>query len=915
VATIVERLTAIIGGDISAYETAMTRVTRIADQVSAKMVSAGRKGMFLFGGLGIAALKYANDFDKAMGEVDTITDLSAASMAETREQILSMADAMGKDATELAKGYYQTISSGITDTAEAMKVMQQATELSIAGMTKQETALDVMTSVMNAYTLSAKDAERISDILFTTVRLGKTRLGDLGRSLGRVLPIAAQNKVAFEELNAALVAGTLVGLSTEEATTGLRSMMVQMIKPTEEATKYAEELGIAWGREALNAKGLFGMLDQLRLKSKEVNLDMATLIPNIRALPLALALVGSGAEKAADALAQLKNASGETGKALDKQNKRFWREMQSMWSRVKITLIELGTTLMPMVKEWAKAFGNVAKKTSEWVKKNQKLASSIVKWGFALSAGLFILGKFIAAASGIAKFTHIVLGATRATKLYSVALGGLGRALNTLPGKVVIAVAIAYAGYKTGNALYRAVFEPVLDWSSEIDQRIQETGIRQNAAVRQYKRAQRQLGKAGYSVADTNDYATIKKTMRLYDLWASKRMEAEQQLIRSGATGAEARARTSKMNIEQLNSITAAVKALHAAEAARIQEVTRLGMELAARRKQEANIVEQTTSAMRTYYGELKANIEDYKSKIDGAIRKEEELANRRRSASESMRATLFGLKTSRMDDADRRKAMKGEAKRSSKLAQEAGAGGNIRAAEEYRRRAAELYRALATEQISEEKRASSTIQRLLKERVELRKAMEGGSNSSRTMDDRNAQRLLEIDQTIAKLKDQYKTSEQGASTAIQQLEIVLASGVEAIEQQQATAKAATDQAKQNLLDMQAKVTQLQTLASSLKIDLDTESAEAAVKRLSVGLMGIRAEITALYNKRNQLLAQPSGVSGGALAKNGKGPTYTPATTVNNKQTVNIEINGITEPKEVAEKVADILERRERRRQ
>ena len=59
-ATIIEHLKAVVGADITAYETSMKRVTAVANKTGRVMQRAGKIGMLVFGGLGIAAWPIAN---------------------------------------------------------------------------------------------------------------------------------------------------------------------------------------------------------------------------------------------------------------------------------------------------------------------------------------------------------------------------------------------------------------------------------------------------------------------------------------------------------------------------------------------------------------------------------------------------------------------------------------------------------------------------------------------------------------------------------------------------------------------------------------------------------------------------------------------------------------------------------------
>ena len=62
-----------------------------------------------------------------------------------------------------------------------------------------DTAVDTLTTTLNAYGIETDQVSKISDKLITTQNLGKTTVNELGSSLGKVLAI----EVAYEILGSA----------------------------------------------------------------------------------------------------------------------------------------------------------------------------------------------------------------------------------------------------------------------------------------------------------------------------------------------------------------------------------------------------------------------------------------------------------------------------------------------------------------------------------------------------------------------------------------------------------------------------------------------------------------------------------------------------------------------------------------
>lgn len=78
-------------------------------------------------------------------------------------------------------------SAGV-DTANVVDFVSTATKLSVAGFTESATAVDVVTTALNAYGLAGSDAEKVASMLVKTQDLGKTSVGELAATMGRVIP-------------------------------------------------------------------------------------------------------------------------------------------------------------------------------------------------------------------------------------------------------------------------------------------------------------------------------------------------------------------------------------------------------------------------------------------------------------------------------------------------------------------------------------------------------------------------------------------------------------------------------------------------------------------------------------------------------------------------------------------------------
>ena len=309
-----------------------------------------------------AALKY----EAQLAEIRALTGATAEDTKLLDKSIKDMARRLPKSPAELGAGAYFILSSGIEDAAEAAEVLEVAAKASVIGLGETSDVANALTTVLNAYGLAAEDAGEVTDVLIEAVKQGKAEAGAFASVLGRVVPLAAQMGISFEEVAANLATFTRLGVSADEAATGLRQVMASLLKPTEDQEEAMEELGFtAEGlRKQIREKGLLATLDAMTTATGGNEAAIARLFPNIRALTSVLGTAGVQLEDYTDILASTQNATGnlEEGLAIVSDTAQF--KMQLALNELNVTLLELGTRVLPVVIEAARTLSAVLQATS-----------------------------------------------------------------------------------------------------------------------------------------------------------------------------------------------------------------------------------------------------------------------------------------------------------------------------------------------------------------------------------------------------------------------------------------------------------------------------------------------------------------------------------------------------------------------
>jgi len=286
-------------------------------------------------------IKTGRSFEKEWANVTTMLNISRTATEKMKHELRMLSPTLG-DTTDLAKGMYQVLSASI-EPAKAIRFLGEAAKSAKAGVTDTKTAVDGLTTVINAYGMEAEAVTEVSDIMFGIVKRGKVTYDELAHSLGTVVPIAATVGVNFRDVGAAVATLTRQGIQASKATMQLRQVMMLILGPSTEAMEIMDGLEMSYGKNALEAKGLAGWLEELKEKTKGNADIMRKIVPNARALTAALALVGKASKGYAFDQEFLAETMGFTNEAFMKQTESldFWLEtFEVAADKIKIAIYE-----------------------------------------------------------------------------------------------------------------------------------------------------------------------------------------------------------------------------------------------------------------------------------------------------------------------------------------------------------------------------------------------------------------------------------------------------------------------------------------------------------------------------------------------------------------------------------------------
>ena len=313
-----------------------------------KLTAAGKAVMPVsaaVAGIGTVAAVSAVNFEDAMAKVSTIADTTEVPIDELRFQILELSSQTGISANEIADNVYNAISAG-QKTGDAVNFVTNSTKLAKAGFADAGAALDVLTTILNAYGMEASEVTNVSDILIQTQNLGKTTVAELSSSMGKVIPTANAYHVQLDQLCAGYAKMTANGVATAESTTYMNSMLNELGKSgTTVSDILKEKTGKSFAELMENGASLADVLSILKESADEQNLSFGDLWSSAEAGKAGLILLGDSADDFNATLAQMHESTGATDSAFEKLQTNSTK-INKAANAVKNTFIILGGVIL-----------------------------------------------------------------------------------------------------------------------------------------------------------------------------------------------------------------------------------------------------------------------------------------------------------------------------------------------------------------------------------------------------------------------------------------------------------------------------------------------------------------------------------------------------------------------------------------
>ncbi|MDD4837563.1 MAG: phage tail tape measure protein, partial [Dethiosulfovibrio sp.] len=333
------------------------------------------------GGIAAAALKVGGDFEHAMLMVQGVAGATESQFKQLSDAAAKMGEDLPISATEAAEAMYSLASAGLS-TEEILSSVQDVAAISIAQNYDLASSAEMVVGAMSVYGLAADKAGRVTDAFANATKSSQLNMEKMKYALAGAGKDAARLGLDLEQTLAAL--GVLADTNMDGSVmgTGLKSVLLSLVSPTEDMAKLFRKIGY----EAVDADGKLKPLEETFRVLREAGMSSAD----------AVAFFGKEASGVADVLinnadkmTRLEEVMRTTGSAqalLENQMKSLKNHVKGLSSALSNSLIITFNGIKKETKDLVNTGIEVVKAFNEWAIQTDVIAKSIV--GFSEGLGL-----------------------------------------------------------------------------------------------------------------------------------------------------------------------------------------------------------------------------------------------------------------------------------------------------------------------------------------------------------------------------------------------------------------------------------------------------------------------------------------------------------------------------------------------
>jgi len=391
----------------------------------------------------IKGVKNAVEFEKSMTNVRTLIDDDVESFDELKEGVIELGKKTPQPLGDLTEALYDVRSAGVS-AEDQFLVLESAAKLATAGLSTTKEATNILTSAINVYGDETHDANKLSDILFKTVKAGKTTVAELAQGFGKTAGIAKETGIEIEDLQASVAILTTGGITASEAYTSLKAGISNILKPTSDATAAAQKLGINFDLSTLQSEGLAGMLQNVAEAAGDDKQAIADLFGSVEAANAIFNLTSDeGLAKMLAIQQDMLDPANALDEAFQKQTETAAAQWEMMKNNLNFILMEFASVVMPVVVGAMEKFINYVTENENVIKNLAIIIGTVATAFVAMKTAMLIKSTITGFIGMLRGLNTMIVTLNSSSVLAAASLGGI---VALVGFAAIIAVRQAYSG-------------------------------------------------------------------------------------------------------------------------------------------------------------------------------------------------------------------------------------------------------------------------------------------------------------------------------------------------------------------------------------------------------------------------------------------------------------------------------------
>ena len=219
---------------------------RVGDIVGTAVVGAFAAGGAAVAAFGATSLKNAADFEQSMNMLQVVSDATGAQMAALSEKAIQLGADMtlpNTSAKDAAEAMTELAKAGLS-VDQTMAAAKGTLQLAAAAQIENAQAAQITAQALNAFKLSGDEAVRVADLLAATANASAAEITDVANAMQMSATVAATAGVKIEDLTTAIGLMANAGIKGSDAGTSLKTMLMRLQNPTDEAAGLMKQFGI-----------------------------------------------------------------------------------------------------------------------------------------------------------------------------------------------------------------------------------------------------------------------------------------------------------------------------------------------------------------------------------------------------------------------------------------------------------------------------------------------------------------------------------------------------------------------------------------------------------------------------------------------------------------------------------------------